>query len=143
MLVDQTRGCGVQAALQQSSFAWPTARSVDSIHYIAQPTPTTCGQACIAMLAGVSVEEVCQVMDNDSTTSYEDMTGALDHYGFKYLPSQPYQGSLPDVCLPLVQFPTYDHSVLYYRGKFYDPEFGVLDECQPGGAVVEFIEILQ
>jgi len=118
-------------------------RLVDSIEYIRQPTPTSCGQACIAMLAGVSVDEVCQVMGNDSTTSYEDMTGALAHYGFRYLPSTSFQGSLPDVCLPLVQFPTYDHGVLYFRGKFYDPEFGVLDECAPGGVIVEFIEICQ
>ena len=54
-------------------------RRVDSIHFIQQPTPMTCGQASSAMLAGVSVSAVCQVMGNDSTTSYEDMTGALEY----------------------------------------------------------------
>ena len=38
------------------------------IHYIEQPTEYLCGQACVAMLANVSVDEVIQVMNNDRST---------------------------------------------------------------------------
>ena len=38
------------------------------INYIKQPTDYLCGQACVAMLAGVTVEEVVSVMKNDKGT---------------------------------------------------------------------------
>ena len=38
------------------------------IHYIEQTTEYLCGQACVAMLANVSVDEVIQVMNNDKST---------------------------------------------------------------------------
>ncbi len=39
------------------------------ISYIKQPTEYLCGQACVAMLAGVTVEEVIALMNNDKGTS--------------------------------------------------------------------------
>lgn len=36
---------------------------------IMQPTFSTCGQACIAMIAGKSVEEVIKDMKTNETTS--------------------------------------------------------------------------
>lgn len=38
------------------------------IKYIKQPTDYLCGQTCIAMLAGVTVEGVVSVMKNDKGT---------------------------------------------------------------------------
>ena len=43
------------------------------IHYIEQPTEYLCGQACVAMLANVSVDEVIQVMNNDKSTWKKDI----------------------------------------------------------------------
>lgn len=42
--------------------------TVKKIEYIKQPTEYLCGQACVAMLAGVSVEDVVAVMENDKGT---------------------------------------------------------------------------
>lgn len=36
---------------------------------VIQPTNTTCGQACIAMITGKSIEEVIQTMKTDGPTS--------------------------------------------------------------------------
>ena len=38
---------------------------------IMQPTFSTCGQACIAMIAGKSVEEVIKDMKTDGATSID------------------------------------------------------------------------
>ena len=38
------------------------------IQCIKQPTEFLCGQACVAMIANVSVNEVIQVMNNDNAT---------------------------------------------------------------------------
>ena len=35
---------------------------------------------------------------------------------------------LPKVCILKVLLPKYGHWILYYDGKYYDPEFGLMDE---------------
>lgn len=46
-----------------------------------QPTFSTCGQACIAMIAGKSVEEVIRDMKTDGATSIGQLIEILDFYG--------------------------------------------------------------
>lgn len=120
-------------------------RIIESVNFIPQPTMSTCGQACIAMLADVSVDEVCKVMGNDSTTTYENLISALDYYGFRHRLRKDHPAVLPDICLLQIQFPEYGHGILYFKGKFYDPEFGVMDEYHPDGKINEdeFIEVYQ
>ena len=48
---------------------------------IMQPTFLTCGQACIAMIAGKSVEEVIKDMKTDGATSIGQLIEILDVYG--------------------------------------------------------------
>jgi hypothetical protein len=38
------------------------------IRFISQPAEYLCGQACVAMIANVSVDEVIRVMNNDKAT---------------------------------------------------------------------------
>ena len=38
------------------------------------------------------------------------------------------EAELPDCCILSIMLPGYGHWSLYYKGKFYDPEFGVLDK---------------
>ena len=48
---------------------------------IMQPTSTTCGQTCIAMIAGKNVEEVIKDMKTDAATSigFGLIEGAYTH----------------------------------------------------------------
>ncbi|MBS4219937.1 YdeI/OmpD-associated family protein [Bacillus sp. FJAT-49711] len=48
---------------------------------------------------------------------------------------------LPPLYVLLVKFPTYGHSVVYYDGVFYDPEFGVLESYTPDGKITHFMEL--
>lgn len=43
------------------------------IKYIKQPTEYLCGQACVAMLANVSVDEVIEVIQNDRGTGKKNL----------------------------------------------------------------------
>lgn len=52
--------------------------------YIEQPTGYLCGQACVAMLADVTVDEVITVMNNDKGTSKKQISDALNHYGINH-----------------------------------------------------------
>lgn len=51
------------------------------MQYIKQPTEYLCGQACVAMLAGVSVDEVIDVIQNDKGTGKKELALALRHFG--------------------------------------------------------------
>ena len=50
------------------------------IQYIQQQTEYLCGQACVAMIAGVSVDDVIRVMNNDKGTGKKEIERALEHY---------------------------------------------------------------
>lgn len=39
------------------------------------------------------------------------------------------------------KFPTYTHSVLYYNGTYYDPEFGVMERYTPEGTMTHYLEL--
>lgn len=51
---------------------------------IMQPTFSTCGQACIAMIANKSIEEVIKDMKTDGPTSIGQLIEMLDFYGIKH-----------------------------------------------------------
>jgi len=123
-------------------------RKIDAIEYIEQPTESTCGQSVVAMLAGVSVEEVVSVAQTDEGMDIPEMRDALAWYGFKTATKERKKyrkllgGKLPDCCVLSVRLPEYGHWSLYYKGKFYDPEFGVLDQLPEQAKLVSYWEVI-
>ena len=114
------------------------------IQYIQQPTEYLCGQACVAMIAGVSVDDVIRVMNNDKATGKKDIERALDHYGInlaKTMTKADNNTLLPPVCLLKVLLPCYSHWILYYHGKYYDPEFGLMDELYCKAKIQSYLEL--
>lgn len=114
------------------------------IKYIKQPTDYLCGQACVAMLAGVTVEEVVSVMKNDKGTGKKDIEKALNYYGIsqaKAMTKADNTSVLPKVCILKVLLPKYGHWVLYCDGKYYDPEFGVMEELYQKARIQSYLEI--
>lgn len=107
-------------------------RKIDYIKYIKEPTGYLCGQSVVAMLAGVSVTEVIEVMGTDKGTSTPVIREALKYYGLKTATKARLKymdgTGLPDCCILSVKMPGYGHWSLYYKGNFYDPEFGILDK---------------
>ncbi len=116
------------------------------MRYIEQTTPYLCGQACVAMLADVTIEEVVNVMKTDLGTSKKQISDALKHYGIEHaskLTKADNNSVLPDVCILKVLLPKYGHWVLYYKGKYYDPEFGLLEERYPKERIQSYLEIYE
>ena len=114
------------------------------IKYIQQPTEYLCGQACVAMIAGVSVDDVIRVMNNDQATGKKDIERALDHYGIrqaKTMAKADNNTPLPPVCILKVLLPGYSHWVLFYHGKYYDPEFGLTDELYGKARIQSYLEL--
>jgi len=107
-------------------------RKVESVNYIKEPNGYLCGQSVIAMLANVSVDEVIEVMQNDKGTPTPLMRYALKYYGLQTVTNARLkytaQTILPDCCILSLQLPGYGHWSLYFKGKYYDPEFGISDK---------------
>lgn len=121
-------------------------REIDSINYIKEPTGYLCGQSVIAMLADVSVDEVISIMQTDKDTSTSYLRDALKWYGIKTTTKTRIKytegAELPACCILSVTLPEYGHWSLYYKGKFYDPEFGILDELPKNARLVSYWEII-
>ena len=114
------------------------------INYIKQSTEFLCGQACVAMLAGVTVEEVVSVMENDKGIGKKDIEKALNYYGIgqaKTMTKADNFSVLPKACILKVLLPKYGHWILYYDGKYYDPEFGLMEELYPKARIQSYLEI--
>ena len=105
-----------------------------TINHIFEPNPLACGQAAIAMAAGVDVGEVIDFLGTDRETALADMRKGLKHFGLK-LSSERTQvtaaANLPDFALLSLETPKCWHWSLYADGVFYDPEYGVLNDFPP------------
>ena len=102
--------------------------------HIFEPTPLQCGQAVLAMLAGKTVDEIITVVGTERETTLKQMFYALDYYGIKYKKERfqiTAKEQLPEICILSLQTPKCWHWSLYFKGKFLDPEYGVLDVFPP------------
>ncbi|MFG6370020.1 MAG: hypothetical protein K1W16_16700 [Lachnospiraceae bacterium] len=113
---------------------------------IMQPTPETCGQACIAMITGKDIREVIKDMKTSGPTSIGQLIEILDFYNVKHAERNtriskknpvPYQYSI----LTVHTNAGYTHWALLYDNKYYDPEFGLIDGEYIYGKITSFLAI--
>lgn len=112
----------------------------ESITYQKQPTICQCGQACVAMLAGVSPAEVVEIIFEEYGTCDSALELALNYFHIphanlrkRFLPDT----VLPDICILSMEIPGDLHWSLYYKGKYYDPQFGILDNY-PDDCIIHY-----
>lgn len=115
-----------------------------TISYVPQPDFYSCGEACLAMIANLSIEEAQDAMNHKNGGGSSALYQAFRKYKIDYISwrSIAPNESLPLYCMLLVKFPTYTHSVVYYDGVYYDPEFGVLHSYTPNGEITHYLIIL-
>ena len=101
------------------------------IQYIHEPTELQCGQAVLAMVTGLTVEQVCSELGNDRETNLRDMKSFLRSHGV-WVAEERIQvmrkEELPAFCLLSLETPRCWHWSLYREGEFYDPEHGVMED---------------
>ncbi len=108
-------------------------RRIDGIQLIIQPADGLCGQACVAMLAGVTIEDVNKVMDcREWQATMGHVISALNYYGIEHADvivfTQGREASLPKCCIMMEKMGRFCHYLLHYDGKFYDSNLGILEE---------------
>ncbi len=108
-------------------------RRIDGIKVIIQPADGLCGQACVAMLAGVTIDDVVKVMDcREWQATMGRVISALNYYGIAHSDVIVYtegrDAVLPKCCIMMEKMGRFCHYLVCYDGKFYDSNLGVLDE---------------
>lgn len=103
-------------------------RKIDNIEII-QLEDGLCGQACVAMLAGIELDEVIATMKSKKwQASLSKVIETLDYYGIAHSNKMVYKiekdQKLPKCCI----INTKGHLMLFYDGKYYDPSKGILEE---------------
>ena len=105
--------------------------AVERIKYIHEPTDLQCGQAVLAMITGLPVQQVVEELSNDRETTLKEMKGFLREHGV-WVSDERIQitskDQLPSFCVLSCETPRCWHWSLYWDGVFYDPEHGVLDD---------------
>ena len=106
----------------------------NNILHIFEPDPLQCGQAVLAMLTGKSVDEIIKLCGTEKETKLADMKRVLAELDIKMLPERRQVFSkteLPEVALLSLETPKCWHWSLYFKGMFYDPEYGLLEDFPP------------
>lgn len=104
---------------------------VEQVTYIKEPTSLQCGQAVLAMLSGKSVEEIISIVGTERETTLADMKKAFVTLDIKYVNKREQaitKADLPPISLLSLETPRCWHWSLYFKGVFYDPEHGILDD---------------
>lgn len=120
-------------------------RKIDRIEYVKQPDKGLCGQTCIAMLTGLPIDEIINVMhSNKCLASISKVIEALDYYGIahsdKFIYTRGGEVKFPKCCIINVQGNKKSHLMVYYNGIYYDPTYGVMADY-PYEKVISYLEI--
>lgn len=94
------------------------------------PGSYKCTQACVAMVAGVSLKRSIQAFGLQHATNLYAMRNALKNLGFraaeKYKAFGRKPKNLPETCILRLKWPgqKVGHCVVFHKGEVYDPACG-------------------
>lgn len=109
-------------------------KSPKKIQFQRQPTDSSCGQACMAMLLSKPVEKIGKEVGHLETTTTIECARLLRKHGikasFKLMGGMMTRKGLPRTVFAVIQnrwFPTFytKHAVVIKDGVVYDPAEGV------------------
>ena len=108
-------------------------RKIDNVDIIIQPVDGTCGQTVVAMLAGVTIAEVCAAMGlREWQATMGRVISALNYYGIDHndiiVYTEGEEVTLPKCAILMEKMGRFCHYLLYFDGKYYDPNAGILEE---------------
>ncbi len=107
---------------------------VDAVCHMFEPNPLACGQAVLCMLSGLTYEDIVDIVKTERETTLRDMKKALKTLGITMSENRILghkKGDLPPIALLSLETPKCWHWSLYFKGLFYDPEYGVLEDFPP------------
>lgn len=99
------------------------------VSYIKQPPGSDCcGQACVAMLAGITLDESIAMFGKKGGTTTKDVVAVLTRLGIgcadRLVRKKPAGTCIVSVLAKSDK--TYRHWVLYHNGVYFDPACGIM-----------------
>lgn len=121
-------------------------RKIDSVDLVTQPWDGLCGQACIAMIAGTSLDEACDIMKcREWQANMSKMIATLEYLGIRHADTIVYtlgkSVELPHCCIIMEKMGRYSHYLVQFDGGYYEPNQGVLKEFDQT-KMVGYLEII-
>lgn len=113
------------------SFEHPI-RKIDKIDIIIQPEDGLCGQTCVAMLAGVTIDDVAKAIDcREWQATMGRVISALNYYGIAHsqviMYTEGKETTLPKCCIMMEKMGRFCHYLVHFDGKYYDSNLGIMD----------------
>lgn len=121
-------------------------RIIDSMKLVTQPFDGLCGQTCIAMLAGITLDESCEIMHcREWQANMGKIIDTLDymfiHHTNTVYYTQGEEVTLPKCAVIMEKMGRFSHYLIYFDGTYYDPTSGILPEFDMKN-MVGYLEIL-
>lgn len=123
-----------QSSAQESPYSTSNPiRKIDSMEVVIQPHDGLCGQSCVAMLAGITLDEAINVMHcGEWQATMNRIVSALNFFGIDHSEEILYTNgkediTLPKCCIIMEKMGRFSHYLVYFDGKGYDSNLGVLD----------------
>ena len=106
-------------------------RKVDHVELVTQPWDGLCGQAAVAMIAGITLDEACDLMHcREWQANMAKMITTLDYLGIPHSSTLNYtlgrEVELPKCAILMEKMGRYCHYLVYYDGKYYDPNLDIM-----------------
>lgn len=120
------------------------------ITYLRQPSKNSCGQTCVAMITGLTVEEVCRRIGTRSLTYPSQTEGLLRELGYAIGETFTVgSAAMPELALIYIRYQrkrgggykTEGHVAVWYRGVIYDPIWGVQPDYDPSVVLKYYNEV--
>ena len=121
-------------------------RKIDGVELVTQPWDGLCGQSCIAMIAGTTLDEACDIMKcREWQANMSKMIATLEYLGIRHADKIVYtlgkSVELPKCTIIMERMGRYSHYLVGYEGKYYDPNLGVIKEFDLA-KMVGYLEII-
>jgi hypothetical protein len=121
-------------------------RKVDGINLVTQPWDGLCGQSCIAMIAGTTLDEACDIMKcREWQANMGKMIATLEYLGIRHGDKIVYtlgkKVTLPHCCIIMEKMGRYSHYLVGYDNQYFDPNLGVIKEFDQT-KMVGYLEVL-
>ena len=121
-------------------------RHIDKVNLVTQPWDGLCGQSCIAMIAGTTLDEASDIMKcREWQANMSKMIATLEYLGIRHADRIVYtlgkETELPKCCIIMEKMGRYSHYLVGFEGKYYDPNLGILKEFDLS-QVIGYLEII-
>ena len=123
-------------------------RKIDSIDLVLQPEAGLCGQACLAMLSGLDINEIIKIMKCGKwQVSFSKVIETLNYFEIEHSEKMIYMRKkdieLSKCCILNIRDEKSlknSHMAVYFEKKFYDPVHGISEKYNRE-KIISYLEI--